>query len=105
MLEATDRERLAVVENDLKWVRESVDHIESEYKNGLALLNLSNKELLKGMNVHLEEHRRTPAGSPNGSTGGVSIQIGGKALVILAGILGTSGGGAVWTALGTPGVG
>tara|TARA_Y100000310_G_scaffold334179_1_gene413308 strand:- start:11158 stop:11454 length:297 start_codon:yes stop_codon:yes gene_type:complete len=97
MLEQTDRERLAVVENDAKWVRESLDRLWTSYTDGLAALELSQKELVKSLDKHLTHHRR---GNGNG---GINLSIGrGTAAVLISTIFGT--GGLLWVLLGLPGV-
>ena len=93
MLERSDKERLAILETSVPWIRDALGRVE-----------LSQKEIRKDYDEHLRHHRFNGNGG-SGSKDGISIQVGGKALGIIATMVGTTWGGTVWAALGTPGIG
>lgn len=73
MLERTDKERLASLEADIPWIKESLGRLES----GL-------KDLHELFEDHLIHHRSSSGTNGNGSNGGVQIIIGKRALGVLA---------------------
>lgn len=72
MLERSDKERLAVLETNTEWIKESMERIE-----------LGQKESSKSLERHLLKH-------PNGNgNGGVQIIVGKKAMGLIASALAT----------------
>ena len=72
MLDQSDKERLAILETNIPWIKDSVARIE-----------LAEKERAKALERHLLNH-------PNGNgNGGVRIIIGKKALTVLVSGLAT----------------
>ena len=70
MLERSDKERLATLEADSSWIKESLERLE-----------LGQKEFHRSMEQHLVRHRGN--GAANGGNGGVQIIIGKRTLVLL----------------------
>ena len=79
MLDRSDKERLAALETDIPWIKET-----------LGRLELGLKEVHKSVESHLTSPRHGNGGSGNG-TRGISIQIGQKTSLAILGLF--SGGG------------